>query len=1273
MYHQIIKTITPIKSMNILKKLLGSLGMLLLCTTFSQAKVMVNFKTYNSDSCQKSEINFASIITGLASGDTVKTVEWTFTGGSPSTATGDTVRAQVFLKPTSGSNITKVKVKVTTTKGDVDSFERNFTIKPSPVVKFGITNRCYDSAITFTDSSDIIGSPSATYSYHVYSTTGGSYSKRFTGRTQPDLLLQPDYYESRLRVVVSSNGCADSNVFPFTVFDKPKAKFTGDTIVCQRNIVSFTDATIPDFGPTPDSFIWVFGDGNTTIRTKDTVTHAYQNAGNFTVKETVYTINGCTGFTQKTVVVNPTPVPDFVFGKACQGSLVSFTDKSTISSGSISYLYNFGTGVPADTDVTASPKFAFLNNGAFRVSLKASSIKGCSDTVSKVINVTKTVPVKIQITDACTKDSVIIKDVSSPNISDTVVKRFFYFGDGQSDSNVNITSEYHVYAGAGKYPVQVKVRTQSGCYISGFDTAQVFPRPTPDFSYTTACANTPTYFTDLSKISTPDSIQSVIWDFADLLATPSNPNVSTSRTPVHTYTTAGTYKVTLRATSYKGCDSVTSKTITVLSGPTNNFTNTSGCENTAITFTYTGNATNFKFDFGDTTTTKDTSSTSKPVYTYSYGGAVNIRLVSVSTNGCRDTLLRAISIYRKAKADFTYSGTCQSTPTNFKNNSDSGDLTAPTISKFAWNFNGVKVSGGSNYDQLDHQFDTAGVKSVTLTTTTDFGCVSSATKAVTINPKPTGDFTYVKNSCREDGVQLINQSSSNVKQFSYDFGDGSDYDSTSSPSHLFKVNKDSEMVTLTVVSNKGCTDTAIKFVKYNKSPQASIVYNPGDEIVCLGTAVVLNDGSLDGDNNPTFKRLYLFGDGSSDTNKTANKIYPAAGKYNIRLVSYSSAGCKDTTPVIKSQVLAPPLAVISYDSILCQATDVNFYGDSSVNASYDGYKWYFDGDPTFVTGIKVVQQFATSGDHSVLLVATNNATVVNGGCTDTDRVTINIKPTPVPSFTAKDACVGNASIFTNNTTIAAPGVLDSVVYHWSFGDPLGGTSDTVNPIYTYFDAGDYTVKLEAVAKYGGFQCAATVDFTSTVHVRYLPQPQFTITTTTGSNVLDNLDPSATFTDNTSSGSGKIIRSVFDYGDSTMDSNIAVTNHRFPLEPYDTGSYIVRLITTNQYGCTDTASDTVIVKQFLIPYFPNAFTPNSDDLNDKWAPIAKGVNTWHCTIMDRWGEIVYTSDDFKTMGWNGTYRDTGKRLPDGVYIYSIEATDYDNLEIKKYKGNIYLLQ
>ncbi len=97
--------------------------------------------------------------------------------------------------------------------------------------------------------------------------------------------------------------------------------------------------------------------------------------------------------------------------------------------------------------------------------------------------------------------------------------------------------------------------------------------------------------------------------------------------------------------------------------------------------------------------------------------------------------------------------------------------------------------------------------------------------------------------------------------------------------------------------------------------------------------------------------------------------------------------------------------------------------------------------------------------------------------------------------------------------------------------------------------------------------------------------------------------------------------------------------------------LITLTVTDSYGCSDTASMTIYTRSCCVAFFPTAFTPNTDGLNDYYRPyLNSGQRIIGFNIFDRWGGRVYTNND-PDQGWDGRYPD-GTPANTGTYMYQI---------------------
>jgi gliding motility-associated-like protein len=128
--------------------------------------------------------------------------------------------------------------------------------------------------------------------------------------------------------------------------------------------------------------------------------------------------------------------------------------------------------------------------------------------------------------------------------------------------------------------------------------------------------------------------------------------------------------------------------------------------------------------------------------------------------------------------------------------------------------------------------------------------------------------------------------------------------------------------------------------------------------------------------------------------------------------------------------------------------------------------------------------------------------------------------------------------------------------------------------------------------------------------------------------------------------------VWNFGDESASTNEFEPTHTFPDD--GDGTYLIELIAYSPLGCPDTAWQIVHVKEEVIFYVPNTFTPDFDDFNETFKPVfTAGYDPFDYTLLifDRWGEIIWESHNAQ-VGWDGTYANSYK-VQDGTYVWKIE--------------------
>jgi gliding motility-associated-like protein len=110
---------------------------------------------------------------------------------------------------------------------------------------------------------------------------------------------------------------------------------------------------------------------------------------------------------------------------------------------------------------------------------------------------------------------------------------------------------------------------------------------------------------------------------------------------------------------------------------------------------------------------------------------------------------------------------------------------------------------------------------------------------------------------------------------------------------------------------------------------------------------------------------------------------------------------------------------------------------------------------------------------------------------------------------------------------------------------------------------------------------------------------------------------------------------------------------------DTGLSVVTLIVTHDNGCRDTLSRVLDVEPIVRYFLPNAFSPNSDGVNEEFFGVGsmEGARDFHFSIWNRWGELLFESTDpTASGGWNGKTQNVGKDAPAGTYTALVSYRD-----------------
>jgi gliding motility-associated-like protein len=898
------------------------------------------------------------------------------------------------------------------------------------------------------------------------------------------------------------------------------AQFTSDkTTGCFPLTVSFTDQSTGSVG----SWSWNFGNGNTSTLQNPSAVYTAPGTYNVTL-----TINGSGDTETKTgyIVVRDFPSGDFTFDKnaGCAPLQVQFTNSISTTSGQITdWLWVFGDGGTSDQ---ANPSYTFTEGGQRSISLKVTNQFGCETTLTKASAIEVNGP-SVDFTPSVLVACQVPQLVEFTNLSsgNGVLTYSWNFGDGGTSTALNSS---HTFTQPGVYPVRLTVTDPQGCVGEQVVNISMGGESGLDFtpSAIQVCRGESVSFT----IQADEPIISLQWDFG-------NNTVSSNLAPSISYSQPGNYVVTLTAQLQdRDCQSIVSKTITVVQDAVPSFTSSVNCSGIAtLTSTSTGAQRVQWFINGLLVSVQNT-------HTRSFApGDHTVILIAFNAKDCPAVLERTVHVPQLPVAVFTPSldqhctepslSGCAPFPVQFKNES----VSESTFTS-QWSL-GENVTSTLKDPPL-RTFTNPGNFTVRLIVTDVRGCKDTTSAIVRVsNTIPVAAFTFDKNNvCVKEPVAFTSQSL-NADFLCWDFGDGVVI-SGMNPQHAYEM-PGVYTVTLTA-KNAGCSNALVRqnvitvkdpFVDFMITKSCDDPFHV--ELLNLST------------NANTFQ--WELGDGSVTSAASFGHTYASTGLYTIKLTGINqTTNC--TVPVEKAVIIQDIRADFTLESLRpCKDVAIPATDQSDFASSWT---WLVDDIP-FAYTKDAVYQASIAGEHTIKLAVTDS-----DGCNDEKAVEVIVPDiTGNFSYTAVSNCDQFEVQFADQSTSTPP--LQS--WHWDFGD--NATVETQNPKHIYEDTGSYDVTLTLSNGIG--EC----DFVKTDIIVFAhPRPDFSVA-----------DPNACIGElvliaNNSTGA---VSYQWELGGGLTSSSV------LPFYSYShAGSYNVTLRATDIYGCevSLTKPNAVIIHQ-----------------------------------------------------------------------------------------------
>ncbi len=487
-------------------------------------------------------------------------------------------------------------------------------------------------------------------------------------------------------------------------------------------------------------------------------------------------------------------------------------------------------------------------------------------------------------------------------------------------------------------------------------------------------------------------------------------------------------------------------------------------------------------------------------------------------------------------------------------------------------------------------------------------CTAMATTNAVINPLPTP--VALSNAPVCEGQSLNFTGSGGV---SYNWTGPFFTSNQQNPGILVAGMPNNGAYVLTVTDVNGCINSTNINIVVNALPVVGIA----GSTVCANQIITL--GATGGTG-------YAWTGPAGFTSNLQNPTIPnantgMAGTYNVTVTNANNCVNTNFVNVVVNNLPTPTAA---NNGPLCLNQVLNLNATGGLTYSWAGPAGYFGGGatPSFTA-----TNTNMSGNYTV--TATDNI-----GCTGTAVTPLIVNPLPNVAIVSQNnkGCVPLCATFTCATS---PGASVS----WVFGD--GASLNGVSTNNCFKSAADYTVIANVTDLNGCFNNNNFV-----VNAYPVPVADFNFAPL---KPIANGEP-VVFTDATHNGT---IANWNWYFTNTASANTQsnVQNPQFIFA--ETGTYPVVLVVKTDKGCSDTIIKAVFVGEDYGIFVPSGFSPNGDGLNDVFQPKGFGVTKYEFEVFDRWGEKVFTTNDF-SRGWDGTIK--GLNVKDDVFAWRIKLTD-----------------
>lgn len=590
--------------------------------------------------------------------------------------------------------------------------------------------------------------------------------------------------------------------------------------------------------------------------------------------------------------------------------------------------------------------------------------------------------------------------ISFTNFTQDATDFTWIMGDGKTYTDSNVT---HTYTSPGTYEVKLIAYNPIACNLRDTftRTLEVYAEAEADFTTDIDVCKKEVSFNRTGSYGRTFS-----WDFGDN-------QMSTSASPIHTYSSAGTYLIKLTADGNTDCEDTFSLFVTLEDPFTDFDVVLDTCNKTINTENRSKGFESFEWVFGDGNNSRQLS----PNHQYSERGKYDLLLRTNIGTECEDTQVNPIEILDPL-ADFDLEiDTCLQIGRLINNSIDA--------KSFKWDFGFSNSTEGNptvDFPTPDTTY------TISLVAAPFSACSDTSFLDFRMPNLPNALFDEQADTC-VSGTQFTNRSKDAPNWIWY-FGNG-DSSRAENPFYNYRDTGDF-IVTLVAYPYTECSDTFSQLVEIDTFRFA--LFDVVLDTCQLEISLLNQSQSLD-------SFTWNFDDGNTGSGREPSHQYDEDGDYIIKLFGLNSKNnCEDS---FQQAVFIPSLPEPGNESLNDSCFNTYIFMDTSKYGV--AAKWFSSKGGDTATGPEFSVNFPKEGDYTVWQVSESLY-----GCTDTLEIPIRIDSIPTARFESIiDSCVG--AIITSDNSV---GQFRSF---WTFGD--GNTSRQVSPVIDYEREGQYIVTL----------------------------------------------------------------------------------------------------------------------------------------------------------------------------------------------------------------------